>query len=504
LDTATSGSNGWFGLTIAAGYEHYFIVASTPSGYSFNGASSVGGSVSGNEIHYSTAGTPLDQQTLTGNKFWFTSDTPGNHPPVADADGPYNGQVGQPVTLNGSGSYDPDAGDSIVSYEWDLDNDGQYDDATGVYTTPTWNSVGTYTIGLRVTDGFGETDTDSSTVTISEEPDEKGVLDGYKRDADTQQGLAGWRIYIDMNGNGQWDGSEPSDETDGNGYYRIDNVEPGTYRVCEVMQSGWQGDSPCVDSVDIFAGTTTTLDFHNHRISQEDRYDFGDAPASYGSASHMIGVRRLGTLIDTETGPLFSNHADGDDLQGVDDEDGLTLVTDLVRGQSAGLNITFTHDNPTLWFAVWIDFNRDGLFQDPGEQVTWTGGSVVSGAKSGHIYGAFLVPAQAQLGQTFLRVRVGPNGQTLTPTGAGGAGEVEDYEIEIKSEGTILPPKTRTSSPSATPPGPSPGKITTVAQRSTNFQAVKYTPAIKFQKTWAGTAYLRKPSCCSIRKTAFL
>jgi len=83
LDTDTTGSNGWYGLTVQEGYEHYFIVAGSVSDYSFNGASSVSGTVSGNEIHYSTISAPLSEQTRTGNKFWYTSDTPQNNPPVA-------------------------------------------------------------------------------------------------------------------------------------------------------------------------------------------------------------------------------------------------------------------------------------------------------------------------------------------------------------------------------------------------------------------------------------
>ncbi len=38
-----------------------------------------------------------------------------NNPPVADPNGPYTGIEGQPITLNGSGSYDPDG--SIALYE---------------------------------------------------------------------------------------------------------------------------------------------------------------------------------------------------------------------------------------------------------------------------------------------------------------------------------------------------------------------------------------------------
>lgn len=61
----------------------------------------------------------------------------------------YAGRVGEAITLDGSDSYDPD-GDAIVEYNWDLDGDGQYDDATGVTTTVTFNSPYEGSIGLQV------------------------------------------------------------------------------------------------------------------------------------------------------------------------------------------------------------------------------------------------------------------------------------------------------------------------------------------------------------------
>ena len=91
-----------------------------------------------------------------------------NDPPVADAGGPYSTPEGTNVTLDGSASSDPDVGDSIASYEWDLDDDGFYDDATGV--SPSFTAVGqdgSFTIGLRVTDTAGATDTDTGTVVVT-------------------------------------------------------------------------------------------------------------------------------------------------------------------------------------------------------------------------------------------------------------------------------------------------------------------------------------------------
>lgn len=81
--------------------------------------------------------------------------------PVADPDGPYTGYEKVPVKLDGSKSYDPESKmfptdhpwyETLAKYEWDLDNDGQFDDATGINPEFTWNTQGLYTIALRVTD----------------------------------------------------------------------------------------------------------------------------------------------------------------------------------------------------------------------------------------------------------------------------------------------------------------------------------------------------------------
>ena len=99
----------------------------------------------------------------------FEMEVTSNRPPVADANGPYNGTEGSPISLDGTGSSDPDAatGDSIVSYEWELDGDGAFDDAIGAVVSHTFGDDGLYAVGLRVTDTFGETDTDGSVVTVS-------------------------------------------------------------------------------------------------------------------------------------------------------------------------------------------------------------------------------------------------------------------------------------------------------------------------------------------------
>lgn len=85
--------------------------------------------------------------------------------PVANVNGPYEGNEGSPIIFNGSGSYDLDG--AIVKYEWDLDGDDQYDDATGVNPSYTWNDDYSGTIALKVTDNDGLTATGSTIVTVN-------------------------------------------------------------------------------------------------------------------------------------------------------------------------------------------------------------------------------------------------------------------------------------------------------------------------------------------------
>jgi hypothetical protein len=87
-----------------------------------------------------------------------------NLPPVADPNGPYSVNEGSIVGLDGTGSSDPN-GDPLV-HAWDLDGDGEFDDALGA--TPTFLGVddGVYPVALRVSDGL-LAGTAQSTVTVS-------------------------------------------------------------------------------------------------------------------------------------------------------------------------------------------------------------------------------------------------------------------------------------------------------------------------------------------------
>jgi glucose/arabinose dehydrogenase/PKD repeat protein len=88
-----------------------------------------------------------------------------NTPPTAVASAtPTNGTAPLAVSFSGSASSDPDPG-ATLTYAWDLDDDGAFDDATGATASWTYQDPGTYTPELRVTDNLGASDTDAVTIT---------------------------------------------------------------------------------------------------------------------------------------------------------------------------------------------------------------------------------------------------------------------------------------------------------------------------------------------------
>ncbi len=112
----------------------------------------------------------MNQDSLyAGNSFASSDHDPEivglelNAAPVADAGEDQTIRVDRNVTLDASGSTD-DGGD--LTYAWDLDGDGAFDDATGV-TVQFGEDLppGYYTVAVQVSDG-AETDVDTALVTI--------------------------------------------------------------------------------------------------------------------------------------------------------------------------------------------------------------------------------------------------------------------------------------------------------------------------------------------------
>ena len=155
--------------------------------------------------------------------------------------------------------------------------------------------------------------------------------------------------------------------------------------------------------------------------------DFGDAPLPYPTTLAENGARHgasgptLGASRDFEADGIhsLSGAADTDGS----DEDGVTLSTMQVG--SLGNSLTVNVQGGPGKLEAWIDFNGDGSWGGPGEQIIASRDVVV-----GDNVFPFDVPSYAIAGTTYARFRLSTAGHA----GVGGAaadGEVEDYVVTI-------------------------------------------------------------------------
>ena len=160
--------------------------------------------------------------------------------------------------------------------------------------------------------------------------------------------------------------------------------------------------------------------------------DYGDAPSSYGTPRHDIanGVF-MGTEVDHDIHAYHNTEALGDDSNGIDDEDGVTLVdgNDLngsyfTLDAVQELKIKASKDG---YLNAWIDYGIDGVF-DAGDkivdaQLLTAGEQTIS----------FNIPSGLTTNATtYLRFRFSSTAN-LDALQNASDGEVEDYAIMFGS-----------------------------------------------------------------------
>ncbi len=169
----------------------------------------------------------------------------------------------------------------------------------------------------------------------------------------------------------------------------------------------------------VYGGTTASF------LLESDNADVGDAPISYGNATHTVSGIRLGASVDADPSLLNNPSATGDDLNNVDDEDGIALTPLLPVGQTT--NVAVSIQNGSGFLSVWFDWNNDGDFNDAGEQIA-NNQSVAPGTTTL----AVAVPVTAVTGSTFARFRVCTTSSSCsTPAGTVQSGEVEDHQFVV-------------------------------------------------------------------------
>ncbi len=146
--------------------------------------------------------------------------------------------------------------------------------------------------------------------------------------------------------------------------------------------------------------------------------------SSGGTADNIVNVR-LGPINNPSTGnnsPYYSDYSSQQPTP--------IPIAPLTLGMVDTVHVTFGTD-PSQYCGVWIDFNRNGLF-DISEFITTN----ANAGASGTLHIPIATPGNAQTGLTRMRIRGGDDVQcsSTQPCGPTNSawGETEDYLVEIR------------------------------------------------------------------------
>ncbi len=197
---------------------------------------------------------------------------------------------------------------------------------------------------------------------------------------------------------------------------------------------------PAADKIEptrpVWIPTNINMAFRVTSDSSLPMLDWGDAPdfagalgyptlAANNGARHIIAGPWLGDMTDVPDGegngqPTLPSVADGDDIDGNDDEDGVAIPA---MNQGIPTAITLEVNGGGGFVDAWIDWNQNNIWE-----------------ASEQIHNAFfpdgthnisVLPAiGVTVGQTFARFRISTAGG-LPPDGPADDGEVEDHLVRI-------------------------------------------------------------------------
>ncbi|QDV82492.1 FG-GAP-like repeat-containing protein [Stieleria magnilauensis] len=176
--------------------------------------------------------------------------------------------------------------------------------------------------------------------------------------------------------------------------------------------------------------------------------DFGDAPADFQSdflssypsrladdgARHLSGGPRMSVQVDPDDDAMPNRFASSEEIN-----DGYVIQTDFVAGEFSQLAIPIRGEGGFV--NAWLDFNRDGDWDDPGEHIVRGHWLELRPWESVAEHSIPVSIPKTLAGQvTYLRTRVS-SARDLGPTGLAPDGEVIDSGVFVGNPITASTPQ---------------------------------------------------------------
>ncbi len=313
--------------------------------------------------------------------------------PLAEANGAYIANIGNAVEFSSAGSGDTDG--TITEYNWDF---GDNTSSTEANPTHIYTSVGSYTATLSVTDNDNNVATDTASVTIqaSNEAPVANANGSYNANV-------GQEITLSSAGSLDTDGSIVS--------YLWDFGDNQTSNVADPNHTYTQaGDYTVTLTVTDNGGLTATA------TTTASVTDIAYCSATGNTGYEWIANVSAGGVSNASNKEGYADYT--------------SVVLPLVQGSNA-IELTAGGTYTEHW-TVWIDLNKDGVFDLNEKLLTDLSGKNL-------VNGTITIPTGNDGLTTRMRIAMKYGSAVSNACGSIGDGEVEDYTVTI-GEAPNLPP----------------------------------------------------------------
>jgi len=186
------------------------------------------------------------------------------------------------------------------------------------------------------------------------------------------------------------------------------------------------------DSGEVYVGEVEDYEFYLG--TTDNGYDFGDVVdptfatlmASNGARHILVPGILLGERIDSDLDGQPDGDANGDDMDGSDDDDGVTVTSPIISNSPVTFKV---HASTRGFLNAWIDWNGDGDWFDANEHIFLDVPLV-----AGDNLLDYNVPGGSLSEKVFARFRF-CTFKGLAEQGMAPDGEVEDYRLYLTVTG---------------------------------------------------------------------